>query len=402
MLTSRIPKVAILLETSRLLGRGMHQGIVNYSRIHAPWAFHVWLMDELTDSFSLVKWKGDGIIARIPNEQVEKAIQVTGLPTVGVMLTDEQRKPSSSCFQFSEINVESYEAAVLCAEHLLELQFKTFAFVGERNNVSWSVQRQKGFCDRIAQEGFSCQCYVPPKQNRYSWNDDRVRLGHWLAKLPKPIGLLAAFDFRGKQVIDVCFEQGIKVPDEIAVIGIDNDQLICEYCCYQPMSSIGFDTVLGGYKAAEMLDLMMKGNQTKPVCFRIPPLHVVVRQSTNRYRLDDPLLVQALEIIRSQTTHRINVEQLCRQLDVSKNTLEKKFKQQFGCSILVKINQAIIEQIKILLSETNMTIAEIAEHCSFDSDSNLCKFFKRETGTTMRQWRLQAKQTSKTLSVPFG
>lgn len=402
MPTTEIPKVAILLETSRLLGRGMHQGIVNYSRIHGPWVFHVWLTDELTDSFDLLKWKGDGIIARVPNDRVGKAILKTGLPTVGVMLSQEQRKPASPCRRFSDINVESYEAAVLCAEHLLELRYDKFAFVGELNDVDWSGERQAGFRDRLAEAGFGCHCYVPTEKARKNRDEDRIRLGDWLAQLPKPIGLLAAFDWRGKQVIDICYERGVAVPDEVAVVGIDNDQLICEYCCYQQMSSIGFDTVLGGYKAAEILDKTMKGKLKKPVRYRVPPLHVVVRQSTDHYRLDDPMLIRALQLIRAGSSRRITVEELCRLLDTSKNTLEKKFKKQFGCSVLHKINQSVIEQIKILLSETTMTVAQIAEHCSFDSDTNLCKFFKRETGRTMGSWRNEAKQTSKTPSVPFG
>jgi len=398
MSKSTLPKIAILLETSRLLGRGMHQGIVNYSRIHGQWILHVWLTDELTDSFDLLKWQGDGIIARIPNARIETMVRQTGLPTVGVMLSEKQRKR----LNFSEINVESYEAAVLCAEHLLERQYSTFAFVGEVNNIDWSQERFDGFRSRLRQAGFDCHCYVSAAFPHNNWQEDRIRLGNWLAQLPKPVGLLAAYDWRGKQVIDVCYERKISIPDEVAVIGIDNDQLICEYCCYQPMSSIGFDTVFGGYKAAEILDGMMHGTLKEPTRFRVPPLHVVTRLSTDRYRLDDPLLVRALQIIRVGTPERITVEKLCRLLDTSKNTLEKKFKKQFDCTVLQKINQTVIERIKILLSETTMTIAEIAEHCLFDSDTNLCKFFKRETGRTMGDWRKEVRKNSLTPSVPFG
>ena len=382
----------MLIETSRGFGRGILRGIIQYAKLYGPWQLYHWPGDFEQMLPNMRDWGGNGIIARIPNSRIERAILETNLPVVGITLNEEQRDPKHPCARFSEVRADSIRAGERAAEFLLEKQLNHFAFVGEINNENWSRQRCEGFSQHLKAAGKNSMIYPQPPKLKRDWGQEVFLLGKWLATLPKPVGLLAAMDARGRQVIAACNEFGIRVPGEIAVLGIDNDELICE-TCQPPMSSVMLDTPQGGFFAAEMLDQMMQGKQSRPQCCLVPALHVIPRHSTDISLISDETVAEAVRFIIANSLTSSNVASVTNHMDLSRKNLEKRFKKAMGCSVLTVINQERIKRIKVLLTETNLSIQEIAEKCHFDCASNLCKFFRRECKTTMNKYRQQWKMS---------
>ncbi|MGL4941588.1 MAG: substrate-binding domain-containing protein [Thermoguttaceae bacterium] len=392
---SDIPRVALLLETSREVGRGLLRGIDHYIRRHGPWAVHVWPGDLLQHLPDMKVWGGTGIIGRVMYPEVEHAVLKSGLPFVAVDLFEEQKGKQGPFHNASEVYVDTVQVGRMGAEHLLEYGFVHFAFVGEVNNVSWSRFREIGFRDRILAERKDVSCYPTPPKSSRNWGRELHRLGNWLEALPKPVGVMAAMDIRGRQVIEACFHSGLAVPDEVAVLGCDNDQLICSLSD-PPMSSIALGVEEGGFQAAAILDKLMRWcsenpNRTlrKSPVYRLPiaPLHVVRRRSTHFRAVTDSLVADALEFIEIHGNSPVTVTQVADRLDISRRTLEMRFKTVLGHSVLEEINRVRLANIRSFLSETTMPIREIAEICGFVSESYLYRFFLRETGQTMNQFR---------------
>ena len=398
-----IPRVALLIETSRSFGRGILEGVIQYTHLYTPWHLFHLPGDMIQTLPDMKEWGGNGIIARITNDLIERTILATGLPVVGVTLTDEQRRLSSPCARFSEVRADSYSAGKMAADYFLEKRFENFAFVGEIRHENWSEQRGQGFADHLAESGKTCFRYTAVTKSHKQWGKEVDRLGKWLNMLPKPIALLAALDIRGRQVISVCGECGIRVPDEVAVLGIDNDELICG-TCQPPMSSIHLDARQGGFQAAEMLDAMMTGKMKTPKCFYVPATRVVERQSTDILMVSDKIVVEAVRYIIANAIYSINVANVTEHMLLSRKTLENHFKRTLHCTVLDVINRERIKRIKLLLTETNMSIQEIADKCHFEDASNLCKFFRRECRMTMKTYRRQWQQQryeEKNSNAPF-
>ena len=225
-----IPRVALLIETSREVGRSILHGIERYIHQHGPWAIHVWPGDLLQRLPDMRSWGGTGIIARVMYPEVEQAILKSGLPVVAIDLFEEQKTGTGAFKNCSEIYVDTVRVGKIGAEYLLQKGFESFAFVGEINNVSWSRLREEGFCQRLKESGFTAHCYSSPSKSNRNWGKELHHLGNWLLSLPKPIGLMAAMDVRGRQVIEACYYYDINVPGDVAILGVDNDQLICNLC----------------------------------------------------------------------------------------------------------------------------------------------------------------------------
>jgi len=249
-------------------------------------------------------------------------------------------------------------------EHLLERKLPHYGYVREIHNVLWSQRREQAFCDRLAQAGFSCHVYKEPPPSAKKWGHEQERLSKWLRKLPKPIGLLAAMDIRGRQVTEACLESGLHVPEDVAIVGVDNDELLCELSV-PPMSSIALDTERGGYKAAALLDNMMRHRKYKPKKIRIEPTRVVTRESTNTLFLADHLVVEAVRFVYTHATHRIQVIDVAEHVGMSRRSLEIRFHRAMGRSVHDMIRHVCMEKVKALLLDTQSPLRQIADaaHC---------------------------------------
>ncbi len=377
-------QVALLIETSNAYARGLVQGVVHYIREHRPWSFHLMEQGRGDDPPAwLAGWKGDGIIARIETPRIAAAVVKTGLPAVD--LSAARLVPA-----LPWVETDDAQIAKLAAEHLLERGFRHFAFCGVAR-FNWSVWREEHFAARVRAAGHDCHFYRPKAVGAAGSAAAQVaEIGRLFRTLPKPLGVMACYDSRGQQVLDACRSEGFAVPDEVAVIGVDNDTLLCELAS-PPLSSVISNAHRAGYVAAARLDRLMAGKKVTPLAELIPPLGVASRQSTDALALDDRAIAQAVRMIREHACEGINVEDVLKAVPLSRRVLEQRFQKQLGRTPRQEILQVRLARVKQLLGETELALYQIAERTGFEHVEYLSVVFKRETGTTPSAWRAKAR-----------
>jgi LacI family transcriptional regulator len=374
-------QVALLIETSNAYARGLLQGVVHYIREHQPWSFHLMEQGRGDDPPAWLKgWKGDGIIARIETPQIAAAVVRTGWPAVD--LSAARLVPA-----LPWVETDDEQIAKLAAEHLLERGFRHFAYCGEAR-FNWSVWREEHFARRVRAAGHDCRVFRPKAGGGAA--EQIAEIGRWLQTLPKPVGIMACYDIRGQQVLDACRNAGFAVPDEVAVIGVDNDELLCELAS-PPLSSVIPNAHRTGYAAAARLDRLMSGKKVTPMAELIPPLGVASRQSTDALALDDREIVQAVRMIREHACEGINVADVLRAVPLSRRVLEQRFQKLLGRTPREEILQVRLGRVKQLLGETDLALYQIAERTGFEHVEYLSVVFKREMGLTPSAWRAEAQ-----------
>lgn len=375
-------KVAVLIETSNAYARGLLQGVVHYIREHQPWSFHVMEQGRGDDPPPwLAGWEGDGIIARIETPRIARAVVRAGLPTVDVSAA--RLVPAVPW-----VETDDDKIARVAADHLLERGFKHFAFCGDAR-FNWSRWREERFVAHVKAAGHACHCYQPPAASA-DLAAQVAAIARWLRALPKPVGVMACYDIRGQQVLDACRNERLAVPGDVAVIGVDNDELLCELAS-PPMSSVIPNTHRTGYEAAALLGRMMAGKKVAPVAHLIAPLGVAARHSTDVLAIDDRQIAQAVQFIREHACTGINVSDLLRASSLSRRVLEQRFQRLLGRTPREEILQVRLARVKQLLAETKLTLYQIAERTGFEHVEYLSVVFKRETGTTPSKFRADAR-----------
>lgn len=388
-----IPKVALLVETARGVGRELLRGIARYSRLHGPWSFHITPGDYKQIVPKMKQWGGTGIIARIPDARAARAILRAGVPTIALGLTDEQMRPESPLSRLSEISSDPVAVSRLAADHLLERQFAHYAYVGSEDR-GWAKRRERTFDKYLAQQGFRPHIYRQPKrvQDRV-WEREQDFLAEWISELPTPVGLFACDDDRGREVLEACTLAGLRVPADVAVVGVDNDEVFCDLSD-PPLSSVSLNSEAAGYRAAEILDGMMRGRIRKPRRIVIEALGVVPRRSTQVIALEDEELATALQFIRHRNGRGISVNCVVQEVAVSRRNLEMKFRRLVGHTILEEIQLAKLERAKRLLLETPYPISKVAKIAGFGTATYFIQFFQKRVGKTPRKYRYDLASAS--------
>ncbi len=378
---SRRPAVALLIETSNRYSRGLLEGIVHYVRAHDSWS--IWLPEQRRGEpppQQLARWQGDGVIARIETAEIARALNRRRLPVVDVSAA----RPLTTVPW-----VETDDAAIarMAAEHLVERGFRRLAFVGEPQ-FNWSRYRELEFQKCCREAGVTCEVYEPQRQRLSSIRRmaDSARLSHWLSTLVKPVGVFASYDIKAQQVLECCRELGLAVPEQVAVLGVDNDPLLCNLCT-PSLSSIMPDTLRTGALAAELLDRMMRGETVLPQAYLIPPLGVVTRHSTDILAIEDADVAAALRCIRERAREGIDVGDLLREIPVSRRVLEAKFRKLVGRTPHAEILRVRLHRVRQLLIETELSIGEIAARVGFRHAEYLTVAFRRSLGTTPTEFR---------------
>ncbi len=372
-------KVALLVETSNAYARGLLRGIVSYIREHRPWSLHLaehgrgdkppgWL----------AHWKGDGIIARIENRFIAEALRGLKVPIIDVSAA--RLLPALPWFETDDATVSR-----LAAEHLLERGFKNFAYCGD-SRFNWSNWRSEHFLTAIQKAGFHCPVYQPNKRLTANGEGQIEDISNWIKKLPKPLGVMTCYDHRGQQLLDACRRLSLAVPEEVAVIGVDNDELLCELSS-PPLSSVIPNTHRTGYEAAALLDQMMSGVTVKPATYLIAPLGVATRQSTDVLAIDNRNIAQAVRYIREHACDGINVEDVLRAVPHSRRLLESHFKKLIGRTPNEEITRVQLNRVKQLLTETSLPLREISERAGFSHVEYLSVVFKKKIGLPPSQYR---------------
>jgi LacI family transcriptional regulator len=281
------------------------------------------------------------------------------------------------------VSIDNGAVARLAAAHLRQKHLRHFAYCGDHRHL-WSQLRGRAFARVLREGGFACAEFPPPSRGGDNWDQEIGAIASWLLTLPKPVGLFACYDARAHQVIEACHRAKLAVPEEVAVLGVDDDEVICEMSD-PPLSSVLPNARRTGYEAAEILSRLMSGRKRQRAVTReIEPVRVVERRSTDAVAVTDKHVAAALRYIRDHSHHGIRVKEVLGAVPVSRTLLERKFIHQLGESPHRLIKRQQIERVRQLLVESDLPIARIADMAGFESPSYLSAAFRRETGESPR------------------
>jgi LacI family transcriptional regulator len=375
---TQTPSVLLFVETSREFGRGLLHGIARYSRLHGPWRVYRW--PGALDS-SLPEWKYlkiDGAIVR--DVKVVEALAHSGIPVIFAQHNRESYAP------FPSIITDGALIGCMAAEHFLDRGFRNFAYCG-LDEFAWSRGRGQSFQQRLEQAGFTADLYrqPAPKKGRAIRNEQN-HIADWLESLPKPVAVMCCNDDRALLVIEACKLVNCSVPDDVAVLGVDDDVLVCDLAD-PPISSIALNTEGAGYEAARLLDSLMKGSEMAGQVIPVQPTHIVTRMSTDMLAVTDPDVAAALRFIRRNSNRLIQVDDVVEATAASRRVLEKRFKVILHRSVHQEIRRVRVNNIIRLLVGTDMSITDIAAHCGFDGVEHIARHFRKETGVSLREYR---------------
>jgi len=365
--------VALIVETSLASGRDILRGIARYLRAHGPWSVYhePRALEEAVPPW-LNQWQGDGIIARIQNRPIADAVVGTGLPVPLVRVDDRA-------------------VARLGADHLLERGFRHFGFCAVEG-ANWSDARQAGFEAIVKQAGCDCSiCRLPPDtRGLANWEAQQDLLTDWVRSLPRPVGVMVCNDPRGQLVLEAARRAGAAVPEQMAVIGVDNDEPLCEIS-YPPLSSVQPDHVRVGYEGAALLDRMMRGETAPQSPVYVPPAGLVTRLSTDVLAIDDPLVATAVRFIREYACDGIGIDDIVAHLPLSRSTLQRRFRRVLGRSVHDEILRIRLRRVQELLLDTELPLESVADKAGFAHRQYLGEVFKARTGYTLAQYRARSR-----------
>lgn len=383
-------RVALLIETSNEYARGLLHGIRAYIREHEPWSIYLGEQSRGEAPQWLKGFKGDGIIARIETRKIAQAVKETGLPAIDVSAA--RHVP-----ELPWVETDNRAIAKLAAEHLLERGFKHFGFCGVPI-FDWSTERCMYFEEAIKATGHDCHIYPADHRGRPehwpAWVVEQPSLEAWVRSLPKPCGIMACYDIRAQQVVEVCRNQSIAVPDEIAVVGVDNDELVCDLCD-PPLSSVVPDTDQTGYVAAQLLAKLMAGKSVPAEEHLIPPVGLVTRESTDVLAIADREIITAVRFIREHACDGICVEDVLDKVPLSRRVLDKRFRDLIGRTPHDEIGRLQVERVKELLIETDLPLATISERAGFKYVEYMSVVFKKKAGMPPSEFRDRNRRREK-------
>lgn len=395
-------RVALLIESSRAYGRELLLGVAKFVREHHDWSVQheEWKWTDAPPKW-LKGWNGDGVIARVEAPELAAIIRALKVPAVDV-------RGSVTGYGLPLIDTEDKMVAELAAEHLMDRGFRHFAFCGFVG-ANYSDKRSQWFQERLARAGFKCEVYSPPKVARDAQTIEHEKrgllfqehVGRWLVSLPKPVGVMACNDIRGQQVMNICRRLELAVPEEMAVIGVDNDEVLCELCD-PPLSSVAPDSVRIGYEAAELLERMMKGGRAPAKPILVAPLGIVTRRSTDVLAVEDRQLSAGLRFIREHAFESIGMNEVATAAGVSRRVFERRFVAQFGRSPKTEVLRLRLERAKELLAGTDWTLGEIAERTGFKYGEYLHTMFRQKVGMTPGAFRVKAEVSAKNRDRFYG
>ncbi|MFO7936861.1 MAG: DNA-binding transcriptional regulator [Kiritimatiellia bacterium] len=373
------PHVLVLIESSRQSGREYIRGIAEYAHHFGPWHFHWATQDLAALKRPLKKKHFDGIIAR--DVALIKHAVSPGTPMIVLRYTTMGND------DMLFVGTDDMTISRTVVDHFIRRGFKNFAFCGVRG-CDWSVKRKYHFkkClneSRFALQEFEFLCL----QYRSGFNSrETARIKKWLLQLPRPVAVMAANDDTGLLFVQFCREVGLRVPEDCAVVGVDNDPIVCGLSD-PPLSSIELKFHEAGYRAASVLDLMMRGERSDRMKINSMVGNLVVRQSSDIVAVDDPSVVAALRFIQNNSFRSLNVDEIVRVSGVSRRALETRFRYYLAKTIKGIYREIRGDHIARVLSQTVMSIDEVAEQCGFEETSHFIRFFKSVKGATPAAFR---------------
>jgi len=374
--TSSRKRVALLVYTSFEPGRETLGGIAKFARefdswrlLHVPEGDHVAISEWLRDSGA------DGMIARVGDDAMARTLRATGLPVVDV----NRSVPDTG---IPQVDANDEEITAMVSEHFFHRGFRHIGFYPhEKQAQGWSQRRcnllQKQCAGRAAFHVFKTPVNQPPGSKAA-----RRAVRTWIRSLPKPVGIMLARDDGGLIVLDACREEKMLVPEQVAVVGVDNDRPLCDLSM-PPLSSVRLNHRLVGYEAARLLDKMMAGIKPPSNPLLIPPIGVVTRRSSNTRAISDSVVALGIHLIHENLSNcRLSNDDLARETGISRSLFQRRFREETGKTIRDFLIEARLNKAKALLENSDLSLVEISELVGFGRQSYLGHVFKKHLGIT--------------------
>ena len=381
---SAVRHVAIIIDASKPYDRKVIRGIGAYARQAGNWSLYV-EEDPLQKLPDLRSWRGHGIIANLDDRRVAQAVAGLETPMVGVGGGFGWYRPEDHIPYFV---TDSQAIARLAAAHLMERGFTRLAYCGapaSRIN-GWSRIRGAAFEACAREAGCGCYAFTGRYGTARRWERLQEELCAWIESLPKPIGLMACDDSRARHVLEACRTLGVLVPEQVAVVGVDNDETICELT-NPPLSSVDQGAHRLGHEAAATLDKIMSGRRVGRRCRQTSPERVVSRLSTDVLALDNADIAQAVRFIRQGACEAIRVHDVVAAVGLSRSTLERQFRSVMRRSIHEEIERVRLERVKELLQSNELTLKQIAARTGFRHLTYFNRMFRMRVGQTPAAYR---------------
>lgn len=374
-------RIALLLGQDIGYCREVLRGVQQYAVHRRQWVFRD-APPEVDTLTPLCEWRPHGVIGLLFHREVADALVRLGIPLVNTTST-------LSRWDVPLVEADHELVGQMAADYFLDKGYRHFGFFGS----AWthvSRTREAAYRDRLGEAGFalaSCHAeYLPRPPVGASWRHVDKQVADWLRTLPKPVAILCSNDVPARDLADVCRQLQLKVPQEVALLGVDNDELECGLT-WPSLSSIELPAQRIGYEAARVLDDLMRGKRPPAAPLFLPPIRVVTRQSTDMRAVDNPVVVAALDFIRANLADEFTVDDIAAGAGVGRRDLERKFRASLGRSVLDEVRTARVDRVRQLLGDTQLSMAAIAQRAGFSGARRMAVVFRESTGATPRQYR---------------
>ncbi len=363
---------------------GIARGVIQYAKQAGNWRLfgYGWMFDPLED---LEHWRGDGIIARVESAEDAARLSALGIPVVDVA-------GGFIHLGFSQVNNDDFETGRNAGEYLLSCGFRNLAYCGVEG-VAWARERLNGFSEAVEGRAAHLSSFEEP----LSWWEDlrrSRRLSEWLRCQPRPLGIFASNDTAGVKVSNLCGNLGISVPEGAAVLGVDNEDILCELSS-PTLSSIQLDCRRIGFEAARVLDTILSGSggggAPAPVARKIKTGKIIERESTRIFVCEDNLVQEAMRYIQASAVRGIRVHDVVDHVDSSRRTLELRFKGSLGKTVYSAILETRIGRAKVLLSGSDKTVETVAGECGFHTVQRFYTVFREFSGMSPGEYRERSR-----------
>ncbi|NLO72103.1 MAG: substrate-binding domain-containing protein [Porphyromonadaceae bacterium] len=383
-------KILLLIDYSSEFSRKLLKGLVRYSQDNGPWIFYrlPFYFKMLYGKEGVIEWakerKPDAIIAQWDHEGSNLLAEL-GIPVI----LQNYRKRSD---YFSNLTGDYIGTGRMAAQFFINKKFKNFAFYGNKG-VVWSRERADGFFQEVQKVGGNYFYFESEGLNENEWSNSLVNLDEWLISLPKPVALLACDDRFALQVSEICKINDIHIPDDVSLLGVDNDELICNLSD-PPISSIMLEVEKGGYEAGRLIHRQILEKKNIPFNIVINPTRIEERKSTDKYNINDVNILNIVRYIEENFDSDLSIESLTKLVPLSRRNLEVKFKKELGTSIYQFLLKYRIEYFAKLLANTDRSLFDIALECGFNDSKNISRVFKKMKGLSPAEYRKQCNQKS--------
>lgn len=377
------PDVAVLIETSTTWGSSIARGIGRYAAEHGPWLIFLEPRGRKESLTIPPDWRGDGIIARINHPELAEQIKAIDVPAV-----DCSWFPYGDGPRIARVTSDEQASGRMAARHLLDRGLQHFGAIPPHDRPGYTDLVSASFAESIRDAGFRCSVF-DVEGTRYrdlDWREKLDVIAGWITSMPRPAGIISFSDVHARKITEACRLHGIEVPQEVAIISAEQDEL-SSLISIPPLSSIDPNGERVGYAAAERLDAMMRGGPIPRDVLRIPPAGVIARQSTDMLAVEDPILRRVCEYIREHAFEPIRVEDLLDQAHTSRRVLERKFMRTLNRSPAATIRRIRIERAKQLLFDTALSVTEIAARTGFGKTDAMARAFRSEFDMTPSEFR---------------